>query len=129
MENNFIPTFNMDFLQQQATHVSQQRKQAKRANAAQTANDSGDDSAEGRKKRFQVKIACIHCKKACKKCDDIRPCTRCVRIGFQNNCIDAPRKERKKGFKRGPYNKGRGDGSYEEWQGINAYFILFTLPY
>ncbi|KAJ3200464.1 hypothetical protein HK099_002635 [Clydaea vesicula] len=58
-----------------------------------------------RKRRTQVKVACIHCKKACKKCDDVRPCTRCVRIGFGNSCSDAPRKERKKGFKRGPYNK------------------------
>jgi hypothetical protein len=51
--------------------------------------------------------------------------TRCVRIGFANNCIDAPRKERKKGFKRGPYNKGRrnSDGTYEEWTGM----LLVTL--
>lgn len=60
-----------------------------------------------KKRRSQVKIACIHCKKSCKKCDEQRPCQRCVRIGFSMNCIDAPRKIRKRGFKRGPYKTGR----------------------
>ena len=48
------------------------------------------------KRRSQVKIACIHCKKACKKCDNARPCTRCIRTGTASTCVDAPRKERKK---------------------------------
>ncbi|KAJ3102472.1 hypothetical protein HDU97_000554 [Phlyctochytrium planicorne] len=61
-----------------------------------------------RKRRRQVKVACTHCKKACKKCDDQRPCSRCIRLNL-GPCCDAPRKERRKGFKRGPYNK-RKDG-------------------
>ncbi len=48
------------------------------------------------KRRTQVKIACIHCKKACKKCDNARPCTRCIRTGTASSCVDAPRKERRK---------------------------------
>ena len=59
------------------------------------------------KRRNQVKVACIHCKKACKKCDESRPCMRCIRLGLIHTCRNAPRKERKKGLKRGPYQKSK----------------------
>ncbi|KAJ3328576.1 hypothetical protein HDU76_009710 [Blyttiomyces sp. JEL0837] len=69
------------------------------------ANDSEvATSSRQRKRRAQVKIACTHCKRACKKCDERRPCGRCIRLNLPD-CSDAPRKERKKGFKRGPYQK------------------------
>ncbi|KAJ3112911.1 hypothetical protein HDU96_004012 [Phlyctochytrium bullatum] len=72
--------------------------------------ESADAGVKGEKKRRrQVKVACTHCKKACKKCDDMRPCTRCVRLNL-GPCFDAPRKERRKGFKRGPYKKDRKEG-------------------
>jgi hypothetical protein len=58
-----------------------------------------------RSKRRQVKNACTNCQKACKKCDDARPCLRCVKYGIAEECIDSQRKERKKGVKRGPYKK------------------------
>jgi hypothetical protein len=63
------------------------------------------------RKRKQVKNACsmlfsnleilmiiVNCQKACKKCDDARPCGRCVKYGLQNSCVDSVRKERKKGM-------------------------------
>ncbi|KAG2206256.1 hypothetical protein INT47_007269 [Mucor saturninus] len=56
-------------------------------------------------KRKQVKNACVNCQKACKKCDDGRPCKRCVKLGLTSTCRDSDRKERKKGVKRGPYKK------------------------
>ncbi|GAA5812355.1 hypothetical protein MFLAVUS_005806 [Mucor flavus] len=56
-------------------------------------------------KRKQVKNACVNCQKACKKCDDGRPCKRCVKLGLTATCRDSDRKERKKGVKRGPYKK------------------------
>ncbi|KNC98145.1 uncharacterized protein SPPG_06549 [Spizellomyces punctatus DAOM BR117] len=56
-------------------------------------------------RREQCKIACIHCKKACKKCDNLRPCTRCCRMGYADSCLDAPRKERPKSVRRGHYGK------------------------
>ncbi|KAI8876668.1 hypothetical protein K501DRAFT_279211 [Backusella circina FSU 941] len=56
-------------------------------------------------KRKQVKNACTNCQKACKKCDDARPCPRCVKYGVEDSCISSVRKERKKGIKRGPYKK------------------------
>lgn len=65
-----------------------------------------------RTKRRQVKNACTHCQKACKKCDDARPCLRCVKYGYSDECVDSQRKERKKGVKRGPYKKRDGKGQY-----------------
>ncbi|KAG8924132.1 hypothetical protein FRC03_008554 [Tulasnella sp. 419] len=56
-------------------------------------------------KRRQVKNACTNCQKACKKCDEERPCSRCVKYGIDKDCVDSQRKERKKGIKRGPYKK------------------------
>ncbi|KAI8640570.1 hypothetical protein BD408DRAFT_233279 [Parasitella parasitica] len=56
-------------------------------------------------KRKQVKNACVNCQKACKKCDDGRPCKRCIKLGLTATCRDSDRKERKKGVKRGPYKK------------------------
>ncbi|KAH9842884.1 uncharacterized protein C8Q71DRAFT_734966 [Rhodofomes roseus] len=65
-------------------------------------------AAAPRTKRRQVKNACTNCQKACKKCDDARPCLRCVKYGIAEECIDSQRKERQKGVKRGPYKKRDG---------------------
>jgi len=56
-------------------------------------------------KRKQVKNACTNCQKACKKCDEARPCPRCVKYGITETCVNSTRKERKKGVKRGPYKR------------------------
>ncbi|KAG0331577.1 hypothetical protein BG004_001605 [Podila humilis] len=56
-------------------------------------------------KRRQVKNACVNCQKACKKCDEGRPCTRCIKYGLTDTCVDSTRKVRKKGVKRGPYKR------------------------
>lgn len=50
-----------------------------------------------------LSVRLVNCQKACKKCDDCRPCSRCVKYGIENNCVDSSRKERRKGVKRGPY--------------------------
>ena len=67
-------------------------------------------SQPARTKRRQVKNACTNCQKACKKCDDARPCLRCVKYCIAEECIDSQRKERLKGVKRGPYKKRDGRG-------------------
>ena len=59
-------------------------------------------------KRHQVKNACTNCQKACKKCDDVRPCLRCVKYGISEEYVNSQRKERQKGIKRGPYKKRNG---------------------
>jgi len=53
-------------------------------------------------KRHQVKNACTNCRKVCKKCDDARPCLRCVKYGIADVCVDSERKQRRF-TKRGPY--------------------------
>lgn len=63
-------------------------------------------------KRRQVKNACTNCQKACKKCDEARPCSRCVKYDVASECVDSQRKERKKGVKRGPYKKREPRGEY-----------------
>jgi hypothetical protein len=68
-----------------------------------------------RSKRRQVKNACTNCQKACKKCDDARPCLRCVKYGIAEECIDSQRRERKKGVKRGPYKKRDGKGRQSQY--------------
>ncbi|KAF9443112.1 hypothetical protein P691DRAFT_844052 [Macrolepiota fuliginosa MF-IS2] len=71
-------------------------------------------------KRKQVKMACTNCAAACKRCDESRPCERCIKYGMSNTCVDGQRKERKKGIKRGPYKRKNKNsdtqGSYPpEW--------------
>lgn len=51
----------------------------------------------------------VNCQKACKKCDDGRPCERCITYGITDTCRSSARKERKKGIKRGPYKKRTKD--------------------
>ncbi|KAI0075455.1 hypothetical protein K474DRAFT_1664198 [Panus rudis PR-1116 ss-1] len=71
-------------------------------------------SGASRTKRRQVKNACTNCQKACKKCDDARPCLRCVKYGIAEECHDSQRKERAKGIKRGPYKKRDGKSNTVE---------------
>ena len=82
-----------------------------------------------RSKRRQVKNACTNCQKACKKCDDARPCLRCVKYGIGEECVDSQRKERKKGIKRGPYKKR--DGKSEPFLCIPLLIntCILTLPF
>ncbi|GJJ14945.1 hypothetical protein Clacol_009215 [Clathrus columnatus] len=70
-------------------------------------------------KRKQVKMACTNCAAACKRCDINRPCERCIKYGLSDSCHDGVRKERKKGFKRGPYNKRKRQEEREvqDWEG------------
>ncbi|CAG98262.1 Ert1p [Kluyveromyces lactis] len=45
------------------------------------------------KRNKKVSVACVHCAKSHVTCDDNRPCTRCIRKGLEESCIDAPRKK------------------------------------
>ena len=79
------------------------------------------------RKRIQVKNACTHCKKACKKCDDNRPCKRCVTYGWPGDCVDSPRKSRQHGVKRGPYKK-RNRGVYVSLSRPSMIYISTQTP-
>ncbi|TFK84192.1 hypothetical protein K466DRAFT_233530 [Polyporus arcularius HHB13444] len=41
-----------------------------------------------------VKIACTNCRTANKKCDEGRPCGRCMKLGMDDSCVSAQRKQR-----------------------------------
>lgn len=43
----------------------------------------------------KVSRACIHCRNAHITCEENRPCSRCVKKGLADTCIDAPRKSKK----------------------------------
>ncbi|KIM45237.1 hypothetical protein M413DRAFT_24478 [Hebeloma cylindrosporum] len=46
-------------------------------------------------KKKKANRACYHCQKAHLTCDDSRPCQRCVKRGFANNCTEGHRKKAK----------------------------------
>ncbi|CEI97020.1 hypothetical protein RMCBS344292_11163 [Rhizopus microsporus] len=73
-------------------------------------------------KRKQVKNACTNCQKACKKCDDARPCPRCIKYGIADTCVNSVRKERKKGIKRGPYRRRQKQSSVDGSKEIKPEF-------
>ncbi|PWN19452.1 hypothetical protein BCV69DRAFT_40059 [Microstroma glucosiphilum] len=90
-----------------------------------TGGSGSDTSASAlphgmRPKRRQVKNACINCQKACKKCDEGRPCTRCIKYGLVDTCQDSMRKERKRGIKRGPYKRRATTGSSAQPGGASS---------
>ncbi|KAF9976125.1 hypothetical protein BGZ73_009100 [Actinomortierella ambigua] len=70
-----------------------------------TGADGSTIPMQQKPKRRQVKNACVNCQKACKKCDEGRPCQRCIKYGLTDTCVDSTRKVRKKGVKRGPYKR------------------------
>lgn len=47
--------------------------------------------------RTQVKNACARCRRNKTRCDDKRPCGRCVRLGFGKACVDAVHKVPRRG--------------------------------
>ena len=61
-----------------------------------------------------VLVQCTNCASACKKCDDGRPCQRCIRSNLASTCKDGVRKERKRGIKRGPYKRRNKPPSDDE---------------
>lgn len=76
---------------------------------------SSPSAAQMRMKRKQVKNACTNCATACKRCDEARPCERCVKYGLIESCVDGQRKERKKGIKRGPYKRRNKDQEQQQF--------------
>ncbi|ODN73630.1 hypothetical protein L198_08281 [Cryptococcus wingfieldii CBS 7118] len=94
----------------------------------QMENEGVDESGEtGKKKRAQVRVACTHCQKACKKCSNTRPCERCVKYGL-NDCVDSARKPRKTGIKRGPYKRRASKFVTNNQQTSNSYVPQHSYP-
>lgn len=47
-----------------------------------------------KKRRPQVKLACMNCRRQHAGCNESRPCERCIRLGLATTCEDMPRKKR-----------------------------------
>lgn len=86
------------------------------------------------KKRIQVKNACVNCQKACKKCDDTKPCLRCIKKGIQETCKDSSRKIRQKGLRRGSYKRKSDslsvgeESKMEDLQDLNMTIEVEPVP-
>jgi len=48
-----------------------------------------------KRNKKQVKQACVNCKKSHTRCENKRPCRRCINSGIASKCVDVPRKRRK----------------------------------
>jgi hypothetical protein len=94
-----------------------------------------EDGGPNHKKRKQVKRACFSCRKAHARCDEERPCRRCIRTGCESTCVDVPRKKRvlkkpakmetiglKRGRRRRLDESGEGCESGGESDSKNFYF-------
>jgi len=51
--------------------------------------------SEPKRKRHQVKLACMPCRKRHSACEDTRPCKQCIKHGLQDQCTDKPRQKRR----------------------------------
>lgn len=61
------------------------------------------------------KRVCVRCKIGKTFCDEGRPCRRCIRLGHENDCVDAPSKQPRP---RGPGKAKRTHSFGAEWGGI-----------
>ncbi|SAM00506.1 hypothetical protein [Absidia glauca] len=96
-------------------------------NASSTGNSATPNFAE-KGKRTQVRNACVHCQKACKKCASERPCPRCLKFGYAETCVDSVRKKRQQSTRRGPYKK-RKEGNQEKSNLPVALICWFVLSF
>lgn len=37
-----------------------------------------------------VRVSCVNCRQSKQACDEFRPCARCIRLGLEEMCVDAP---------------------------------------
>ncbi|KAJ7204268.1 hypothetical protein C8J57DRAFT_1619088 [Mycena rebaudengoi] len=81
-----------------------------------------------RTKRKQVKNACTNCQRSSKRCDDARPCLRCVKYGISETCMDSVRRERRIG-NRGPYRKKHRDGKEPNVAQASDAYLLGIHPH
>ncbi|KAI9490700.1 hypothetical protein BDB00DRAFT_532195 [Zychaea mexicana] len=77
----------------------------------------------------QISANVVNCQKACKKCDDGRACQRCIKLGLTATCVDSPRKERRKGIKRGPYKKRQPRSEHQQQQQQEPQLMLHAEWY
>jgi hypothetical protein len=50
--------------------------------------ESAEDGERPTKKSRRARVACVPCSKLKQRCDDSRPCSRCVKKGKEAECVD-----------------------------------------
>jgi len=55
---------------------------------AASVSTASSSSSSSENKRKRVKVACVRCYSSKVMCDQSRPCKRCVRLGFADQCVD-----------------------------------------
>ncbi|PWZ01969.1 hypothetical protein BCV70DRAFT_54176 [Testicularia cyperi] len=65
--------------------------------AAHTGNNAGDSSDSSTKellplprRKKKLRQACVYCRRSHLVCEEKRPCTRCVKRGIADRCVDPP---------------------------------------
>lgn len=85
IHNGTVPTAN---------NVVGQKRSSEGLNNGDDGN--GESIEQNKKKRRQVKRACLNCRIAHAACDNGRPCARCLQYGLEVSCLDVERKNSKK---------------------------------
>ncbi|KAI5800042.1 hypothetical protein EDC01DRAFT_716566 [Geopyxis carbonaria] len=58
-------------------------------------NTAASSAGRSPKKRRKVNHACVYCRRSHMTCNDVRPCTRCVKRNIGHLCHDEPREPKK----------------------------------
>ncbi|KAJ2789458.1 Transcriptional regulator of nonfermentable carbon utilization, partial [Coemansia guatemalensis] len=61
----------------------------------QRAEDGLKPGQKGRRTKRKTQRACNHCQRSHLTCNDSRPCTRCLKRGLGDTCVDGVRKKAK----------------------------------
>lgn len=93
---------------QQAMHdLDAQSVSTKLSDMSSSAPSARSASSAGKKRRSRsilqgrTRVACTHCYQAKAGCDSKRPCSRCVRLNKEDECVDRVHKKRATGARRG----------------------------
>lgn len=76
-----------------ASHHKPKRRQVKAACGMLSHSASGERFDMRHNSLFNYHT--VNCRKSCKRCEEVRPCARCVRLNMVESCVDHTRKTRK----------------------------------
>ena len=77
-------------LSQASTTCSSQPQESVHIKSQNSSNDSLSENGP----RRRTPIACVSCHRMKVSCDSMRPCSRCVKMGRSDTCIDRPHKKK-----------------------------------
>ncbi|GJQ08950.1 hypothetical protein GpartN1_g741.t1 [Galdieria partita] len=96
-QSNFNAT---NFLTAQNSKREEDRMEYNFGNSSTLVSLATNDTAEelprvNQKRRKRkvyrvVRVSCVNCRQSKQACDEFRPCARCIRLGLEEMCVDAP---------------------------------------